>query len=81
MRKPSPKPCPFCKCGDVWVERFEVCVFGVVCNRCLVVGPKVEHAKYCEDRRGDELAERDAIRMWNARTESAHKKVRASCEM
>lgn len=80
MRKPKPKPCPFCKSGDVFVERFGACVYGVVCNHCLVNGPKVEHGKYLESETDDE-AERDAIRMWNARSPEAHKRVLVACEM
>ena len=81
MRKPKPKPCPFCKCADVFVERFDLCVYAVVCNGCYVNGPKVEHGKYCDDANGDDIAERDAIRMWNARTPKAHQRVLVSCEM
>ena len=80
MRKTTPKPCPFCKGSDVFVERYGLCTYAVVCNECFVNGPKVEHGKY-EDANGDALAECDAIRMWNARTAVAHDRVLVSCEM
>ena len=58
----------------MFVERFGACVYGVMCNHCLVNGPKVEHGKYLESETDDE-AERDAIRMWNACSPEAHKRV------
>ena len=81
MRTPAPKPCPFCRATDSFVERFDLCVYAVVCNGCLIAGPKVEHWKYCDEPNGDDLAKRDAIRMWNARTPTARAKVLEACEM
>lgn len=81
MRQSTPKPCPFCKCDDVWIERYGLCTYAVVCGACAVHGPKVEHGKYCDEPNGNDLAERDAIRMWNARSENSHRRVMASCEM
>ena len=46
-----------------------------------MAGPKVEHWKYCDEPNGDDLAKRDAIRMWNARTPTARAKVLEACEM
>lgn len=81
MRKPKPKPCPFCQSPTVFVERYSYCVFGVVCDGCFVVGPKVEHAKYDDGDKGHGLGERDAIRLWNGRSQKAHTDVLASCQM
>jgi hypothetical protein len=81
MRKPKRKPCPYCKSLDAFVERYELAVYGVVCNNCLAIGPKVEHGKYYDDPDGAELAERDATRMWNARTPAAYQRVKTACEM
>lgn len=80
MRIQTPKPCPFCGSADVYVEAFGMCTYGVVCNNCYAVGPKVEHGKYMEAVT-DDLSRRDAIRMWNARNETAHKRVLVACEM
>lgn len=81
MRKPKPKPCPFCRSTDVFVERYDYSVYAAVCNVCSVHGPKVEHGKYADEPNGDDLAERDALKMWNARTQAARLRVLVSCEM
>lgn len=81
MRKPKIKPCPHCRATDAWVERYGICAYGVVCNTCGAIGPNVEHGKYADEPNGEDLADRDAIRMWNARTPAAYARVKASCEM
>lgn len=80
MRMPKRKPCPHCRSEDAFVERYEISVYGVVCNKCGAIGPKVEHGKY-SDAPTDDLAERDATRMWNVRTSDAYERVKKSCEM
>ena len=50
----KPKPCPFCKSGDVFVERFGACVHGVVCNHCLVNGPRSSTGNISKARTDDE---------------------------
>jgi hypothetical protein len=83
MRIPKAKPCPFCKSADVWVERYGLCCYGVVCNDCLSAGPRVEHGDYSDYDKDDGVknGERDAIRLWNARTPESHHRVLVSCEM
>ena len=81
MRKPTAKHCPFCKSKDVFVERYDTCVYGAMCNNCGAQAQKVEHAKYVDDPRGDDLGERDALRMWNARSSASRQRILVACEM
>lgn len=65
MRLAKIKPCPFCgACEGMFVERFNICSYGVMCNECVGRGPPVEDLRY-ED--SEQLAHRDAIKAWNGR--------------
>lgn len=68
MRLARIKPCPFCgSCDRPRVERWDICVFGIVCDECGARGPVVERGDYSGDDKDLVRASRDSIREWNAR--------------
>jgi len=62
----KPKPCPFCRSEDSFVECADFGSFYRVCNDCLARGPEAEGDGCDEAANGNEGA-RNATKVWNAR--------------
>ena len=49
------------------MERWDICVFGIICDECGARGPVVERGDYDGDDNDLARAARDASREWNKR--------------
>lgn len=68
MRLAKPKPCPFCKSTDIYMERQSFDCSVDICNNCGARGPS--HIAAWDDTDADERMVRG---LWNSRSESAYK--------
>jgi hypothetical protein len=62
----KPKPCPFCRGTDVWVECMDFGSFAATCNDCGAQGPNVD-GDACDPDGENARGKRNAIRAWNGR--------------
>ncbi len=60
------KPCPFCACGDAFVECMDFGQFAVICNRCGAQGPEAD-GDGCDPDAENAQGRRLATKAWNQR--------------
>lgn len=65
-RVPKPKPCPFCRGTEIYMERDDMDAFSARCNDCYAQGPSL-----IQEWGDDEKDARLAIRAWNRRQRKA----------